>query len=178
MYLELAKKYLDKARNASGSTRNYFANLTKVCLAKSAASPADIGTDDQELTLLSRKIVRRRRRAARIKSKNPVQICQEYLQKCRDNNCTNRQYFANLCRTTLTNYNLTPEEIGTNQEELDYLQNQGFLESAKKYLLQARCADGAKRKCYADLCSEYLDKGKGSPEDIGADQDELAELAR
>ena len=181
MYLELAQKYLVKARATSGSTRQYFANLCQVCLAKEGASPEDIKTTQQELVGLQAKIFKKStRKGKRIRSKpkkDNTMICKKYLQNCREAQGASRQYYANLCLATLAKFDMAPETIGTSKTELENLQRKGFLESAINYLSEARNAVGTKRKCYADLCWEYLSKAKASPADIGSSEEELHNIS-
>lgn len=177
VYVELAQKYLVKARAATGNTRRYFANLCQVCLAKEGKSPADIGTTQQELTVLSLVVGKKKKSKTQRMQQGPKELCMNYLDQCRNAKGASRQYYANLCLATLAKYNLAPADIETSQAELDELQKKGFVESAVNYLNEARNVTGARRKCYADLCWEYLGKANAFPEEIGSSEEELSEMA-
>ncbi len=178
MYLELARKYLQKARAATGSSKKYFANLCQVCLAKQAAKPADIGTTPQELAKLQDVAEKKTAGARTQRLQAPLETCKKYLQQCRAAQGASRQYYANLCLSFLAKFAIDAKEIGSNMQELYGLQNKGFLESAINYLLEARNATGTRQKCYADLCWDYLDKAKAKPEDIGSSEEELTRMSR
>lgn len=181
MYLELARKYLTKARATSGGTRQYFANLCLVCLAKQGITPEDIGSTQQELIALQTKDDKNKEASntEKIKSKqnDHAQACIKYLDQCRKATGASRQYYANLCLSAMTKYGVSFSQLKTSESELQDLQKQGFIESATNYLLEARNATGAKRKCYADLCWEYLAKAKAAPKEIGSSEDELQKMS-
>jgi hypothetical protein len=186
LYLELAQKYLVKARSVSGNTQKYFANLCQVCLAKQNAHPSDIGTTEQELANLqnvssARKAMKRKKTTKTVpvkdQSEKHIQKCKKYLSQCRAAHGASRQYYANLCSSSLAQFGLTHEDIETSAQELQDLQRQGLLESAINYLKEARVSSGTKRKCYADLCSEFLLKAQAKPEEIGSSQQELAQIS-
>lgn len=180
MYLDLAQKYLLKARSTSGGTQRYFANLCQVCLAKEGSRPEKIGTTRQELVKLQNKKEQpqlfKTARNRRPRHVDHAAKCKKYLQQCRQAQGASRQYYANLCLTTLAKLDIKASEIGSSDEELEDLQKKGFLESASNYLTQARNASGIKQKCYADLCWEYLAKAKATPKDIGTSEDELQKM--
>lgn len=179
MYLELAQKYLEKARTASGSSKKYFANLCQVCLAKQGATPYEIGTTPQELVKLQDSPDKQN--ALGIKTQRmqaPLDTCKKYLQQCRTSQGVSRQYYANLCLSFLTKFSIDPKEIGSSMQELSTLQGRGFLESAINYLQEARNSAGTRQKCYADLCWDYLSKAKANPQDIGSSEEELNRMSR
>lgn len=140
MYLELASKYLSKAKATSGTTRQYFANLCQVCLAKQGAVPMDIGISQQELAELQSdaSVTSSKTKRINLKKQNHEEICNKYLQQCRNAQGASRQYYANLCLGALAKYNLTCSQIGTSEAELKQLQYKGLLESALNYLQEAR----------------------------------------
>lgn len=178
MYLELAQKYLLKARSTSGNTRLYFANLCQVCLVKEGATPEKIGTSQNELSALqSKQGTKQCSQTARLRQQQDHAIlCKKFLDQCRQAHGASRQYYANLCLSTLAKYGISSEQIGATANELQTLQIKGFIESAANYLEEARNAKGAKRKCYADLCWEYLSKAKATPIQIGSSEDELQKM--
>ncbi len=179
MYLELAQKYLEKARVAGGSSKKYFANLCQVCLAKQGATPYDIGTTPQELIKLQDIPEKTSSSGAKPqKQQAPMDTCKKYLQQCRTSQGVSRQYYANLCISFLTKFSIDPKEIGSSMQELTLLQNKGFLESANNYLQEARNTTGTRQKCYADLCWDYLGKAKATPQDIGSSEEELNRMSR
>lgn len=178
MYLELASKYLSKARATSGTTKQYFANLCQVCLAKQGATPSDIGITQQELAGLQSDTSATSAKTKRInlKKQNYEELCCKYLQQCRNAQGASRQYYANLCLGALAKYGYTCAQIGTSDAELKQLQLKGLLESALNYLQEAKKCNGTKRKCYADLCWEYLAKAKAKPDAIGSSEKELQQM--
>lgn len=179
MYLELAQKYLIKARSTSGATRLYFANLCQVCLAKQGIAPEEIGSSSPELIALQAKVSKETAgQTSRIQrqKKDLAAVCKKYLDQCRQARGASRQYYANLCLSSMAKSGIAPEQIETSEKELLELQSKGLLESAANYLEEARNATGAKRKCYADLCWEYLAKAKASPNHIGATEEELQNM--
>lgn len=179
MYVELAQKYLLKAKSTTGGTRQYFANLCQVCLAKAGAGPEAIGVSPKELAALQSKQDSKKPRQRRDKTDKDQQIeeCRQYLEQGRKAKGASRQYYANLCETKLGKYAIKAEELGCTMQELSEMKRQGLLESAIKYLEDARNAQGARQKCYADLCVDYLKKANASPPDIGSSDEELNNLA-
>lgn len=177
MYLELAQKYLQKARMAVGSSKKYFANLCQVCLAKQGATPFDIGSTPQELSKMQDIQEKNNPGTSTQKMQVPLETCKKYLTQCRNASGASRQYYANLCISFLAKFSIEPQEINCSMQELYALQNKGFLESAINYLLEARNATGTRQKCYADLCWDYLGKAKATPENIGSSEEELNRMS-